>query len=395
MRFALLGNHPDGVNMANALVASGRHELVAYTVAGMSDSGRLSWGQARLVNDLEEVLADPTIEAVIVAGQPANRPVQLRRALQSERHVLCVCPADDRPDIAYEATMIQEDTHRTLFAIAPEAFHPGIRRLAQWFTGANSGTSMFGPLRRLDLECRSPAELLINAEVDGIKPSFPGWDVVRAVGGDIAEVVAFAAADELTPGEPVSVSGAFEGGGLFRVALLPRHRESCWRLSALGAGGCAELLFPLGRPGPAFLSWRDEQGQLHEETWDAFDPWPELVRAFEQAVADNDRTSWQSAQRALELDDAARRSVERRRAYTLEYPEATEETGFKGTMTLIGCGMLWVVVLLLILSYSFDSLKWLRWIIVLAIVAFLAMQILRFFVRRADDRENGDVDSGG
>ena len=53
---------------------------------------------------------------------------------------------------------------------------------------------------------------------------------------------------------------------------------------------------------------------------------------------------------ALELDDAARRSVERRRASTLEYPEANEEVGFKGTMAMVGCGVLWVMLSLLILS---------------------------------------------
>ena len=52
--------------------------------------------------------------------------------------------------------------------------------------------------------------------------------------------------------------------------------------------------------------------------------------------------------RCLELDDAARRSVARRRASALEYQEATEEAGFKGTMTLLGCGLLWVSLLLLI-----------------------------------------------
>ena len=57
-----------------------------------------SRAQTRRVSDLEEVLADPAIEAVIVAGAPAVRPAQLRRALQSERHVLCVHPADDSPE---------------------------------------------------------------------------------------------------------------------------------------------------------------------------------------------------------------------------------------------------------------------------------------------------------
>ena len=36
----------------------------------------------------------------IVAGQADNRAVQLRRSLQSERHVFCVHPPDQTPDVA-------------------------------------------------------------------------------------------------------------------------------------------------------------------------------------------------------------------------------------------------------------------------------------------------------
>src|SRR4051794_13429662 len=96
MRFALLGTHPDGIDMACALADSGRHELVAYTSAEPAAEPVLRrWGpQARRLHDLEDLLADPSVDAVIVAGTPANRTVQLRRALQSERHVLCAYPPD-------------------------------------------------------------------------------------------------------------------------------------------------------------------------------------------------------------------------------------------------------------------------------------------------------------
>src|SRR5439155_25347874 len=111
MRFALLGDRPDGLAMARARVDSSRHELGAYSGPGIGGEYLRRWGiAARGVGDLEEVLADPAIDAVIVAGSPADRPAQLRRALQSERHVLCVHPAGDSPDIAYEAAMIQADT---------------------------------------------------------------------------------------------------------------------------------------------------------------------------------------------------------------------------------------------------------------------------------------------
>src|SRR5262245_54100306 len=118
MRFALLGTHPDGLEMACALAATGRHEWAAYT-GRFHDTAILArfGANAAPVGDLEEVLANPAIEAVIVAGTLVNRPAQLRRALQSELHVLCVHPPDRTPDAAYEAAMIQADTGRILFPL--------------------------------------------------------------------------------------------------------------------------------------------------------------------------------------------------------------------------------------------------------------------------------------
>src|SRR3954447_22757516 len=100
MRFALVGDHPDGGEMACALAESGRHEVVAYT-APVAEEVRARWGPtARRVPDLGEVLADPAVDAVLLAGSLAHRAAQLRRALQSERHVLCVHPPDPRPEAA-------------------------------------------------------------------------------------------------------------------------------------------------------------------------------------------------------------------------------------------------------------------------------------------------------
>src|SRR5262245_28816691 len=106
MRFALLGDHADGLAMARALVETGRHELAVYCGPAIGMEYLQRWGQkpAR-TGDVEDALAAPGVEAVIVAGRPAHRPGQLRRALQSDCHVLCVCPVDDSPDIAYEAAM--------------------------------------------------------------------------------------------------------------------------------------------------------------------------------------------------------------------------------------------------------------------------------------------------
>lgn len=119
-------------------------------------------------------------------------------------------------------------------------------------------------------------------------------------------------------------------------------------------------------------------------------PWSAVVDAFDQALADRAAPplSWQDEQRALELDDAARRGIARRRSSTLEYQEATEEASFKGTMTLVGCGLLWLTVMLVILSPLQPKMLWL---IAPVFGVFLALQIFRWVIpARARQTSSGD-----
>jgi predicted dehydrogenase len=445
MRFALLGDHPDGLDMARALAESGRHQLAVYCGAPVGSDYLRRWNlSAPSVGDLEEVLADPSVEAILVAGSPANRPAQLRRALQSERPVLCVHPVDQTPDTAYEAAMIQSDLRRAsgvaplLLPLLPEALHPGVQRLAELVgepdlsvqpteedpdnTPLRAGlqrerngqvASPLGPLKLIELERWAPESLLLEADTPGHKPALPGWDVLRTLGGEIGELFAFEFQEEVDPQAPLLVAGRFQQGGLFQMTLLPGQQEAFWSLRVTGSYGRAELLFPQGWPGPARLTWRDDRGELREASWEAWNPWLALVEVFEEALANGrgqatavlsaqaarvgttaievgvprqkvlettavpSGLNWQDEIRSLELDDAARRSVARRRASTLEYQEASEEASFKGTMTLVGCGLLWVSLLLLILS---RWLPWLGWLIAPVFGLFLLLQLLRWVV---------------
>jgi predicted dehydrogenase len=407
MRFALVGDHPDGVDMACALVTSGRHELAVYCgpTAGAQALGRKNV-QVNMVSELEEVLADPGVDAVIVASPLSVRSAQLRRALQSERHVLCVYPSDDSPDTAYEAAMIQGDTRRVLLPLLTRCLHPAVARLADLVRTSSDG---LGETRLLVMEWRSTRDIFAAPEA-GNKPSIPGWDVLRRIGGEIAEVFAYASGPELTAGAPALLAGAFAQGGLFQVTFLPESTDDECRITIYASRGEVRFSLRSGWQGPAHLSWHGDSDpnsfnaepaatqrsvQLsphgdsdskHEESWNAWSPWLPLVTAFEDAVAQTEasstkaiRPTWHDATRGLELDDAARRSVERRRASTLEYQEATEEASFKGTMTLVGCGMLWGMILLLILSHWVPQLGW---IILPLLAVFIVLQFLRWLVPR-------------
>jgi predicted dehydrogenase len=404
MRFALLGTHPDGLGMAAALILTGRHELTAYTTSRLDETFLARVGPAaRPVGDLEEVLADPAVEAVIVAGILANRPAQLRRSLQSERHVVCVYPPDRTPDVAYEAAMIQTDTRHVLFPILPDGLHPALLRLAEL---VRDKVGPIGEFKLLQVEHAASGSFVLEPSDSDEMWLLPDWSRLRVVGGEIAVVSALAAKEDLTPREPLLVSGVFESGAAFQATYLADSSKSKWSARVGGTHGRAELLFPHGLQGPSFLTWRDERGELHEDYFPAWDPWPALAAAFESLIQGNRsaapnegitpsprpqsaysllstlRPTWQDVIRALELDTAVRRSVAKRRADILEYPDATEETGFKGTMTLVGCGLIWVILLLLVLS---AWKPWLGWFIVPVLAIFILLQGLRWFARRTQD----------
>jgi predicted dehydrogenase len=424
MRFALLGNHPDGVEMAAALVATNRYQLAAHTVPVHELLAQTALAGTRHLLDLEEVLADPQIELVIVAGVDANRPAQLRRALQSERHVLAVHPSDYTPEVAYEAAMIQKDTGRALLPLLTEGLHPAVRRLRSCLLAA-------GPLGSLQLvEMTRPPNDGPGSAAAERKPSFPGWDVLRALGGEIAEVSAFALREEVHAAEPALVSGRFERGGLFQLCLAPAGNDGC-RIVAHGSRGRAELFFPAGWRGPAFLACPQGDDQ-REESWDAWDPWADVVVQLDGALREATQAKtatpqappfaadplgqgervlfWEDEIRCLELDEAARRSVEKRRSSVLEYQEASEAVGFKGTMTLVGCALLWglLAVLLLLavvgglqstksghenaLPENFGATLCIGAIFGVPLFVFLLLQVLRLLARDNRGKQNPEVE---
>jgi predicted dehydrogenase len=373
MRFALLGDHPDGLATAKSLASTGRHELIIYSGPAAGAQLLQRWDLTpRLVGDLEEALADPAVEMVVVAGGAAARPGQLRRALQSERHVLCVHPADDSPDVAYEAAMIQADTGRVLLPLLLSPLHPALARVRELLGGNDSGGELV-----VELEVAGNEQVLLGADDPGSQPGIPDWDVLRSLAGDVAEVLGLGPEEEVSPKRPLFVGGRFAGGGLFHIVLLPNQTGPFWRLRARTARQRVELEFKQGWPGACTLSYPDSSGLACTAEWPAWDPWTAIVPWIEDALAGRPRTglSWQDEIRCLELDDATRRSVARRRASTLEYQEATEEAGFKGTMTLVGCALLWASLLILILS---AWIPWLAWVILPIFGFFLVLQVLRW-----------------
>ena len=125
MRFALLGSHPDGLAMAAALVATGRHFLAAYT--GTAPAALPGFGGVRQANDLEEVLSDPHIDLVIVAGVEANRPAQLPDACKRNGTYSASIRRRDRPRSLTKPPCCRR-TPATASTLIAQRLHPAVTR---------------------------------------------------------------------------------------------------------------------------------------------------------------------------------------------------------------------------------------------------------------------------
>jgi hypothetical protein len=305
--------------------------------------------------------------------------------LQSERHVLCVHPADLTPDIAYEAALIQQDSGVVLLPLLPAVLHPGIQRLAELLRLAVDQGGL-GTVKLIEMELWSRQRVLLGDAQDGKRAAVPGWEVLRRLGGEVAEVTAFTERADVSPEVPLFISGSFKSGGQFQLALRPQQSETRGRLAVTAEKGSAELVWSESWSGPSRLTW--QAGEIRgEQSWEARDAYLPLVEVLEQYLARSPKArtapeavlTWQDEVRGLELDDAVHRSAERRRSVPLEYPPATEEAGFKGTMTLLGCGLLWVVLVLVILSVW---VPWLGWLVLPVLALFLGLQALLWVARR-------------
>ncbi len=288
MQFALLGDHPDGLAMARTLVASGRHRLLVVCDASPPDFAE----SVRVETDLEEVLADPQVELVIVAGPLNSRSEQLRRAVQSERHVLCVHPCGLKPDPAYEAALIREDTKKALVPILPFGIHPALERFRE----------LANDFHLLSLEVRTTSS----------ESTPPNWGVLRRIGGEIAEVDGFSAEEELNFTMPLLIQGRYEKAALFQISILPGGIEDRFEFTATRPGGEVRLSGKTWS-GPLTL-----HSAMDAETYPAWDGWAMLVAIVEAACANPSqptRVNWQDEIYALEIDDALKRSVEKRKAH--------------------------------------------------------------------------------
>ncbi|MCX7701955.1 MAG: hypothetical protein N2039_13845 [Gemmataceae bacterium] len=368
MRIALIGNHPDGVALAEVFQARG--DCVVVGLVDVNAAGRFP--AATTHADIEDLLARSDVDLVIVAGPFRRRGPQLRRAMQSRMHVLCVSPAADSPDTAYEAALIQGDTKKLLLPIVPQLLDSAVAAVEDWLSRERGAADPSGRHR-----------LFLWEQVgrpSGDDPAAPDWFLIRRLGGDIVELTGMAPEDNPDGTEPIIFSGRFQDGSLLHGWIEPNATEFSWSLTIRSGARTARIE---AKPGADLeFSASDSGGPpLKRQSGDRVGTW----RAFAEAVYTRVKepqpwlVAWQDEIRVCEWDDALRRSIVKRKVSTVDYQEISEEVGSRGTLTLIGCGMVW---LMLLLAFVAIWQPLVLWGVIPLLLVFFALLLLNWLARK-------------
>lgn len=400
MQIGLSGDHPDALALTVALVNTGRHRLVRSCCSPGSLQRLKERGIPTVaVTDRDALFSDPEVEVLILGDTLAERADVLRRAVRSEKHVLCVHPVDLLPDVAYEAAFVQEETGKVLLPLLWDRLHPGLRTIAELVR-----TGRLGRVTLLEAEFSIPEESWSAPAASSAKvrkrrepvdprwdrhPALRVWDSIRFLAGEVLEVSAVGAAGEqLTPLDTLTLTGRCQTGCLFRL-LMTRQGPVRDRLIVRGETGEAVLTYDAGSSGSAQAVWRWED-QTDQATWH-WQPWPDLACEVEKALAGMPPAfTWLDETRCLEVFDAVRQSVRRRRVIPLEYEEVSEGANFKTVMTTLGCLTLVLVLVLFValLALGLPLVPWTLYLLLPLLLIFLALQILGWVIPASPTKEN-------
>ncbi|HEY2839444.1 MAG TPA: hypothetical protein VGJ26_09855, partial [Pirellulales bacterium] len=158
------------------------------------------------------------------------------------------------------------------------------------------------------------------------------------------------------------------------------------RLTLIGAEGKAVLQFT--EPGEPYELELFRGGQREVVPYPAWSPPTAAIEQLELALAGQPATpTWPDACRDIELTESIARSLAKGRTIELHNEEHSEHGTFKGTMTSLGCGLLWlsllVFVVALVLAWLTEArvFRYAPHFILAVLALFLAIQSLKLVFR--------------
>ncbi len=379
MNALILGNGDEELAWARWLLGQADHRLDA-AFPGFGDPALAGIPAPR---DLDDALARVGIDAVIVGGPIEFRGEALRRAAAEGLAIVCLHPPGLDSEAYYQVALSREETGAAIVPDLPMRLHPGVAALRQALA-----TDELGIFRALRWEV--PVD---SPDTDLVRVAFPrAVDVIRAILGEIEDLTATGDPPGEDPDVELVVQLRATGSRRAEVRVRSGEIEPA-RLTLVSANGSLTLEIDRGVQGPSRLI---RQTPTQPPQFVEIAPWDSHEAIFSVLTSSMGHpvgTALPSpglldGTRAMELSEAAARSLRRGRTVELHYESISEDSTFKSVMTSTGCLILLSLLFVLPLSMAGPSLglKWtlfIPYLIPPLLVLFVIMQSLRLVVRRS------------
>jgi predicted dehydrogenase len=429
MRFALLGEGPTAIAVARAVVASSSHRLICQVRVESLDGPQSSTAAIpkahsipflpglRTVRTWTELLTDPDIDAIIVAGQEEELQPIVRQLVQAGKSVLVAPELVQSAAFFYELALVESEQPGRIFPMLGLRGHPLVARLQELISQGGLGNIRHVQFDR-KIASHSVNGRALMSQFELANALLIDADLLRILCGSYDQVTASRSGDaakgySLTT---VMLAGSSVPQTVWTAAA---HVENKWAVTVSGDAGTAVLegnpiaggltLTRHRTPATPFAEEAAVQETAVEETAveeNGADPGNWLLEMFtlsqvpqskSQTPADGrpeDRPEsnlWAELARAVELVDAVERSVRRRRTIDVYFETPSERGIFKTQMTAVGCSLLMLtlaaVVFYLLFAWTIPMPPLMKRVLVILIFlplgAFLALQLLVFVARPA------------
>ncbi len=371
MNFLILGADAEEQSWARTLLEHPEHRpLIAYPPI-------TSLPQLKGAGDFEEALAMRGVEAVIVGGPLSLRGEWLRRVAVAGLPAICLHPPGDDSEAYYQVALSREETGAILIPDLPLRLHPGVEMLQQALR-----QHRLGVFRDIRFELHATQE-----EGDLTRHVFARCvDVIRAILGEVTSVTATGDPPGTRPDQNlvVQLRGPEARRAEIRIVAgvqAPSH------LAVTGDKGSLTLEFDPNHVGPSRLIERIPGLPEQTTPLPSWDPRQAILAAWKDATSGRStHPDLGDGTRAMELSEAAVRSLRRGRTVDLHYEQISELNNFKSIMTSTGCMMLLLILAVLPLALAgpalgFPSSIYLAYAIPPVLIGFAMLQVLRFAAR--------------
>lgn len=402
MKFLILGDGPEELAWARTLAEHPDHQLWA-AFPGFKEfpylKGETSPNATPPATDVEEfadgttpsrdfesALATEGVQAAIVGGPPEFRAEALRRAAAAGWAVICLHPPGDDSEAYYQVALSRAETGAVIVPDIPLRLHPGVGTMQHALK-----VGELGAFRGLRLELPATGDL--------VRYDFPrAVDVVRALVGEIDALTATGDPPGQHPTESlvVQLRGSHSQRAEIRIESSPANSA---RLTLTGASGGLALEFDPTFHEPARLVRRSPSSNESINELEPWDPRSAILHTLMDSVAKRDaHPDLQDGTRAMELAEAAVRSLRRGRTIDLHYEEISEEGTFKSVMTSFGCMILIAILLALPIALIGPAIGvpqtiYIAYAIPPLLLGFMVLQFLKLGIRKPKPQSPSPADT--